>query len=459
VRPPPHLAIPAAALTGGFGGTYNGDAMSSRVAAAVAILLSVTLTGCAPHRDMPGGRTRVTLWSGFVGVDQDNFEILVRMFNRSQNRYFVENHTTVEEDTRTFRAITAGTPPDMFFLWQTAYIGALAANGAVRPLDDYLRRSGLREQDFVRGALDQARYRGKLYGMPFLIDATGLFWNREAFAEAGLDPNRPPRTTEEVLDFVVKLTKRDARGNLVRLGLQPPTLQEVIGIFGGRLADPVTGRITANDPRNVEALEWYVRLCELQGGGLRIDSFQQGFGEFDSANNQFFVGKVAMLFSGEWWPVYITRYSPATDYGATELPYPAKYPQQQGVTFLGGNFMAIPTESKHPDGAWAFMRWTQTREAQVTLARVGHNLPDIRAYLIVPELTQGDREKEAFGAIGRIAARGKGVIFPATPVNVAYISELQTAAQRAMRGAVTPKQALDAVQRRLEEYMEPYGEP
>jgi multiple sugar transport system substrate-binding protein len=449
-------AARGAALTGAVRRAYNEGGMSRSIAAAVAILLSVAVVGCAPRVKKPGARTRVTLWSGFVGVDQDNFEILVRMFNRSQNRYFVENHTTIEEDTRTFRAITAGTPPDLFFLWQQAYIGALAANGAVRPLDGYLRRSGLREQDFVPGALDQARYRGKLYGVPFLIDATGLFWNREAFAEAGLDPNRPPRTTEEALDFAVKLTKRDARGNLVRLGLQPPTLQEVIAIFGGRLADPVTGRITANDPRNVEALEWYVRLCDVQGGGLRIDSFQQGFGEFDSANNQFFVGKIAMMFSGEWWPVYITRYSPATDYGVADLPYPAKYPQQKGVTFLGGNFMAIPTESKHPDGAWAFMRWTQTRQAQVTLARVGHNLPNIRAYLMVPELTQGDREKEAFGAVGRIAARGKGVIFPATPVNVAYISELQTAAQRAVRKTVTPKQALDAVQRRLEEYMAPY---
>jgi len=88
------------------------------------------------------------------------FEKLVAMFNAEQHRYRLENHTTVEEDTRIFRSITAGTPPDFFFLWQSAYIGALAANGALMPLDDFLRRSGLRQEDFVPGALEQARYRG-----------------------------------------------------------------------------------------------------------------------------------------------------------------------------------------------------------------------------------------------------------------------------------------------------------
>jgi len=425
------------------------------IGAGLILLLLSLVPGCA-HRLPSQQRIRVTCSSGFVGVDQDIFEKLVAMFNAEQHRYRLENHTTVEEDTRIFRSITAGTPPDFFFLWQPAYIGALAANGALMPLDDFLRRSGLRQEDFVPGALEQARYRDKLYALPFLIDGSGLFWNRDLFEEAGLDPNRPPRTIEELLDYATKLTKRDRRGNLVRLGFQPPALHEMIGLFGGRLADPATGRITANDPRNVEALAWYVKLCDAQGGGLRIDSFQQGFGEFDSANNHFFVGKVAMMFAGEWFPIYVTRYGVTMDYGVTALPYPSRYPERKGACFLGGNFAMIPIESRNPEGAWAFLQWMQTPRAQVTLARLGQNCPNIRSSILAPELIHGDREKEAFGTICRIVAQGKGAYFPATPVNVAYIEELQTAAQRAMRKTVSPKEALDAVQRRLEAYMEAY---
>ena len=54
------------------------------------------------------------------------------------------------------------------------------------------------------------------------------------------------------------------------------------------------------------------------------------------------------------------------------------------------------------------------------------------------------------------AARREGAVFPPTPVNVAYMTELETAAQRAMRKTVTPQAALEQVQRRLRVYMEPY---
>lgn len=402
------------------------------------------------------GRTVLRVWSGWVGVEEEAFERMVRMFNESQRRYYVENFSTVEDDTRVFRAITAGTPPDLFFLWQTSYIGALAANGAVMPLDDLFRRSGMREGDFVRGALEQCRYRGKLYAVPYLIDASALYWNKDVFAQAGVDPNRPPRTLEELVELAGKLTKRTSRGGLERLGFQPPQIHEVIGLFGGRLADPGTGRITANDPRNVKALEWYLRMFEVQGGGLRIDSFQQGFGQFDSPNHQFFVGKVAMMVAGEWWPGYVTRYSPTTDYGVVALPYPSKYPGRKGSTFLGGNFAAIPSESKHPQAAWEFIKWMQTRRAQVEFSKVMHGLPNVRCAIFAPELTRGSREKEAFAVLCRIVAGGKGDIFPPTPVNLAYMTELETAAQRVVRKSLTPRQALEQVQRRLEVYMEPY---
>jgi multiple sugar transport system substrate-binding protein len=420
------------------------------------LLVAAFLPGCAVRAHAPTKRTRAVVWSGWVGVEQEAFEHAVDMFNAGQRHYYFENRTTIEDDTKIFRAITAGTPPDLFFLWRTSYIGALAANGAVMPLDRFFSRSGLRGPEFVPGALEQCRYRGKLYAVPFLIDASALFWNRDVFAEAGLDPDRPPRTLEELLDFAVKLTRRDARGNLVRLGLQPPPVHEVMALFGGRLADPVTGEITANDPHNVEALEWYVRMFDAQGGGLRIDSFQQGFGEFDSPNHQFFVGKVAMMFSGEWWPSYVTRYSPTTDYGVVALPYPSKYPWRKGSTFLGGNFAAIPSESKHPQAAWEFIKWMQTRQAQVAFSKVMHGLPNVRRAIFAPELTRGSREKEAFAVLCRIAAGGKGDIFPPTPVNLAYMAELETAAQRVVRKSVTPRQALEQVQRRLQVYMEPY---
>ena len=88
-------------------------------------------------------------------------------------------------------------PPDFFTLANPAYLGALARNHAIRPLDDLFHSSHLRESDFVPASLRLCRYEGKLYGMPFLIDALALIWNKQAFRDAGLDPEQPPRTMEQ----------------------------------------------------------------------------------------------------------------------------------------------------------------------------------------------------------------------------------------------------------------------
>src|SRR5216683_169618 len=68
-------------------------------------------------------------------------------------------------------------------------------------LVDRLASAGLSEQDFVPVSLELCRYRNHLYGLPVLIDGSALFWNKRAFREAGLDPERPPRTLEEVVAY------------------------------------------------------------------------------------------------------------------------------------------------------------------------------------------------------------------------------------------------------------------
>ena len=61
--------------------------------------------------------------------------------------------------------------------------------------------------------------KGRMWGYPqYGIDIYGLTWNKDHFKEAGLDPEKPPRTWDEFRDYAKKLTKRDAQGNITRVG-------------------------------------------------------------------------------------------------------------------------------------------------------------------------------------------------------------------------------------------------
>ena len=106
--------------------------------------------------------------------------------------------------------IAAGNQPDIITASFGSQIGSLASEGAVLPLDDL---PGM--QDLLN-RLDPATYE-KLYGHYFYIpagtDVTMLIYNKDLFQEAGLDPNKPPTTFAEYLDYAQKIQALPARSN------------------------------------------------------------------------------------------------------------------------------------------------------------------------------------------------------------------------------------------------------
>ena len=63
---------------------------------------------------------------------------------------------------------------------------------------------------------------GNTSGIPVQRSTVVLYWNKELCKEAGLDPEKPPKTWAEQLEFAQKLTKRDAAGNVTQWGIQIP---------------------------------------------------------------------------------------------------------------------------------------------------------------------------------------------------------------------------------------------
>jgi multiple sugar transport system substrate-binding protein len=425
----------------------------------VSALLLLT-AGCAAARHPTArqtGPTVVRLWSGWTGAEGRAFQEVVAQFNRMHPGLRVENLSGVQDDTKTIRAITAGVPPDVFFLWDTADLGPLAQMGALLPLDDRFRRAGLRAEQFVPAALAFCRYRRRLYALPYLLDAEALFWNKRVFRQAGLDPDRPPQTLEELSALAERLTTRGAAGQITRLGMQLPDVPLVCTAHSGAFYDETRDLLTADSPANVRALTWYRDLADRQGGGVQVSAFQSSFesgsGQLQGASHPFFTGKMAMMVSGEWMPVWIERYAPDLDYGIAPFPTRRDMPQLRVPTQIGGNPACIPRESRHPEAAWTFVAWMQTREAQIAFAQAINNVPNIRSLLTEPELVAGSKRKQMYGKVLRIAGSPNARAFPTLPVSSFYIREINNARDFVIHGAKTPEQALhDAQQRVLREW-------
>src|ERR1041384_4233082 len=135
------------------------------------------LSGCSIS-DSAAHAKRLAFWSMWSGPEEQNFLKVLRRYEEHCPGIRIENLGAIREDTKTVRAIVAGVPPDIFTLYDARFLGPLAANGALEPLDEMFHASGLRVEDFVPASLGQCRYRGRLYAMPYLIDNVALLWNK-----------------------------------------------------------------------------------------------------------------------------------------------------------------------------------------------------------------------------------------------------------------------------------------
>ena len=405
------------------------------------------------------------MWSG---DEERDFEAVLAEYHRLHPNIVIDNLGAVT-DEKTVRAIIAGSPPDLFTITDPSYLGTLAANNALEPLDGRFSAAGFKEDDFTPGSLGQCRYQGRLYGLPYLLDCITLLYNKDVFVSAGLDPNRPPRTYEELEADCRKITKRDSEGKLTRIGIHPIDVSPavVISMFDGKFIDGT--KITADYPNNAEALTAYMRLMDAQGGYAAVQSFASGFGANTGQFNPFFHGDVGMLVSGEWNPYWAWQYSPNCHFGVAPLPYPSSHPDRAGSVWLGDNVFCLPRGAKHTKEAWEFLAWMQSPDAQRLFASTLHNVPNIRAELHDKALTDdppftpqhpGDRDPNAwrpmYGQFLALADSPTATYFPSMPVATIYVNQLGNAFDSVGFGTKKPAEALAPINARVQKEMDKY---
>jgi ABC-type glycerol-3-phosphate transport system substrate-binding protein len=158
-------------------------------------------------------------------------------------------------------AFASNTPPDITY--QTEGIATYAIPGQLEPIDDFLNQQpGLREQ-YRANAYVPGTIAGKVYGIPWVFAGNSLLWNKDLFEQAGLDPDKPPDTWDQVIEFGLKLTKPDQQQYGLMIG--PKTALEFHGwntVFwplnaGGRYTNADFTEIYLDEPESIAAANFY----------------------------------------------------------------------------------------------------------------------------------------------------------------------------------------------------------
>src|SRR5512138_2976193 len=120
-----------------------------------------------------------------------------------------------ESLAKALTAVKSGEPPVTSILLSTDMY-TLIDEDAIVPFDELVKAPEDRAwlASFYPAFMENSQTGGKTWGIPFQRSTVVLYYNKEAFKEAGLDPNRAPGTWQEMADFAQRLTKRDASGNV-----------------------------------------------------------------------------------------------------------------------------------------------------------------------------------------------------------------------------------------------------
>ncbi len=305
-------------------------------------------------------------------------QVTVDDFNASQSRIWVELIPTTAVDRKTLVATSGGVPPDIAGLWDVQLVSFLEM-GVITPLDALMREYSIDPGIYIPSVWEMIHHNGKTMGLVSTPATTALHWNKGMFRAAGMDPERPPRTFKELEDFSKRLTKVDAKtGEILQMGFlpaEPGWWNYGWGyFFGGSLWDKGQ-RITADDPKNVQSLEWVRRMAEpYQHEALQ--SFRSGFGNFASSQNPFMAGKLAMVLQGVWMANYMALYAPKVDWAAA--PFPVVHPGDPPITFMGCDVLSIPVGAKHPREAFEFIAYVQRQEVMEKLCKAHRKTSGLR---------------------------------------------------------------------------------
>jgi sn-glycerol 3-phosphate transport system substrate-binding protein len=252
-----------------------------------------------------------------------------------------------------------GTPPDVAVLLSTD-LYSLTDSNAIQPLDDYVKAAGGDSftADFQPAFLANSNYQGHIWSLPFQRSTPVLYYNKDLFQAAGLDPNKPPTTYQELVDDAKKLTKPDGSQWGIEIssdGIPYWLFQAFVIGNGSNVVTPgVANKVNFNGPDVIQALQDQADLA------LTAKVEPTGILAWANMPTDFVNGKTAMIYHSSGSLANILKQ--AKFQVGVAFPVGRK---GYGAPTGGGNlymFKGIPTD--HQDAAWKFIQFMTSTDIQ-----------------------------------------------------------------------------------------------
>lgn len=353
---------------------------------AVWLAALVVLGACQDSQPavMPDGRIPVRVYLLLISTDQVDYyawaeetfearnpdvDVIIEQFPGSSLKDF---------EIKLRLRFSSRQAPDLFHV-NSNVSSQLARLGLLAPVPERLveqiETNSLNDLVEASGKVD-----GTYYGLTSDGVWTALYYNKDMFREAGLDPERPPETWDELVDYADRLTVRDAGGEPTRAGISLRTSGFKVGIAekwltflysaGGRgFAEDGTEAYFDTEAGRAALGLYHEILFERRIDSVELEGDQQGFGQ----------GRAAMFIREPFVMGWLRDNYPDLDFGVAPIPA-----RDTSVSAAGTYLFAVSADSPNPDPAWRFAEFLRGDEGYTRYTEAAGVLPVTQSVASLP---------------------------------------------------------------------------
>jgi multiple sugar transport system substrate-binding protein len=317
----------------------------------------------------PSSAVEIEYWQYFFKERVDAIDALIEQFE-AENPDITVKHTNfpyAQYRTKVAAAVPAGEGPDvvqLYYGWLKDYLKA----DLLVPLPEDAFPAAEVESEFFP-IVTAMKVDDQYWGMPTAVRSLALFYNKTLFEEAGLDPNSPPQTYDEMIEMAKKITQRDDAGNLLVAGMTAaPTSQDhhwwrevLVRQFGGQPYSDDNCTVTYNDDAGRAALQAYVDLFNTH----KVTDY----GFMDESQAAFAAGRAGMHIDGSF---RLGTFSGVDGLDWAVAPLPSHNDVTSNFASYWVNGISKKAEGEKLDAAIKFLNFVTSEDAmQLWVETVG----------------------------------------------------------------------------------------
>lgn len=337
------------------------------------LALALVLASCSPGRVAPPAKApgKETVIKVYSWDNEYAIKAATEAFNARASGIRVDlvQVPWKEYQNKLFVSLSGGEDIDVYFIREMEAFYGYVRKGLAYPLDELIARHGFDTAPY-EPYVEQLKVEGRTYALPYRGAGLYLFYNKNAFDEAGIPYPEGSYSWARYRKVAKALTKgsgtRKRYGSFFEPSMYHWPIMKALQ-SGIRIVDDFY-RTDIDSPLVKEALVYYRTLTD-------VDESQPTLAEIKAANmsttSVFVPGKVAMVMAGEW---FVGRLNAAKESGELKFDWGMDRIPCDGKEYVSGGLAtkgSVNAATKHPEAAFAYLSWVAGMEGQKVIAAAG----------------------------------------------------------------------------------------